>query len=262
MTSSATRIIYKNKIKCDNMSGLTGYFTIGGVDLSNVFLNINGVTQRLRGTNGPTVSSNVLVTANVPLLFAAYADYPSRSGVAYAYVFYNPSLAAGSGMSTPTYIPPLASGGSPFTSIVYNSAGYITVSTSTSQSYNWFFINLTASNSGFVTNNLDLTQRFRNINGFATPASGSYINSVTTNTFSIPNPNVPYQFIAYSTGATRSGMIAAYVYYSSTVAVGGVTVISNIGNMGFGLTYSSGTIRLTTSFTTTNNIIYNFNTVV
>jgi hypothetical protein len=244
------------------MSGLTGYLTIGGVDLSNVFLNINGVTQRQSGTNGPALASNVFFTPNMPVLFAAYTDYPSVSGVVYAYAFYNPSLAAGSGMSTPTYIPPLGSG-SPFTSIAYFNGGIIQVSTSTSQSYNYFVINLSASNTGFIINNLDLTQRFRNINGFATPVSGSYINSVTTNTFSIPNPNVPYQFIAYSTGATRSGMIAAYVYYSSTVAaVGGVTIVANIGNMGFGLTYSSGTIILTTSSTTTNSIIYNFNTVV
>ncbi len=194
--------------------------------------------------------------------YLRHADYPSVSGVVYAYAFYNPSVTAGSGISTPIYIPSLATGLSPFTSIAYFNGGIIQVSTPTSQSFNWFFINLTASNTGFIRNNLDLTQRFRNINGFATPVSGSYINSVTTNTFSIPNPNVPYQFIAYSTGATRSGMIAAYVYYSSTVAVGGVTIVANIGNMGFGLTYSSGTITLTTSSTTTNNIIYNFNTVV
>jgi hypothetical protein len=245
------------------MSGLTGYLTINGVDLSNVFLNINGNVSRRSGTNGPALNSNVSLTANVPVLFAAFADYPSVSGVVYTYAFYNPTLTAGSGMTTPIYIPPLVSGASPFSSIVYNSAGHITVSTSTSQSFYWFFINLTASNTGFITNNLDLTQIFRNINGFATPVSGSYINSVTTNTFSIPLPNIPYQFIAYSTGATRSGMIAAYVYFSSSVgAVGGVTIVSNIGNMGFGLTYSSGAITLTTSFTTTNNIIYNFNTVV
>jgi hypothetical protein len=213
------------------MSGLTGYFTIGGVDLSNVFLNINGVTQRQSGTNGPALASNVFFTPNMPVLFAAYTDYPSVSGVVYAYAFYNPSLAAGSGMSTPTYIPSLATGLSPFTSIAYFNGGIIQVSTSTSQSYNYFVINLSASNTGFIRNNLDLTQRFRNINGFATPVSGSYINSVTAIAISIPTPNVPYQFIAYSTGATRSGMIAAYVYYSSTVAVGGVTVISNIGNM-------------------------------
>lgn len=249
------------------MSGLTGYLTIDGVDLANVFLNKDGVTERQTGTNGPALTSNVTVPSNVPLLFAAYTSYPILSGVVYTYVFYNPSLAAGSGMqTTPTYIPSLASGISPFTSIAYNS-GVIQVSTSTSKSFNWFFINLTASNTGFIANNKDLTEIFRNINGFATVSSGSYINSVTTKTFSIPKPNVPYQFIAYSTGATKSGMIAAYVYYSfnvgsGSVLVGGLITVSNIGNMVFGLTYSSGTIILTTTSTTTNSILFNFNTVV
>ena len=241
------------------MSGLTGFLTRNDVDLSNIFLNINGNVSRLNGTNGPATASNVFLPSNVPLLFVAYTDYPSSSGVVYAYAFYNPSLTAGSGMSTPTYIPAVGSG-SPFSSIAYFNGGIIQVSTSTSQSYKWFFINLTGSNTGFMTKDLDLTQIFRNINGFATPVSGSYINSVTTNTFSIPTPNLPYQFIAYSTGATKSGMIAAYVYYSSIN--GGVTTVSNVGNMGFLLAYSSGTITLTTTSTTTNSIIYNFNTVV
>jgi len=243
------------------MSGLTGFLTINNVDLSNVFLNINGIPSRVKGTNGAALSSSVVVPSNIPLLFAAYTDYPSFSGVVFAYVFYNPNLSAGSGMSTPTYTPTVG-GGSPFTSMTYNTGGTIQVSTSTSQSYNWFFINLTASNTGFVSNNLDLTQIYRNINGFATLTSDSYINSVTTKTFSIPNPNIPYQFIAYSTGIMRSGMITAYVYYSSTVTLGSVTIVSHIGNMGFSLTYSSGTITLTTTSTTTNNIFFNFNTVI
>ena len=242
------------------MSGLTGYLTIDGVDLSNVFLNINGNVNRRNGTNGPAVASNIWPDPNVPQLCIAYTDYPSVSGVAYAYVFYNPSVSAGSGMSTPTFIPAVGSG-SPFASMTYTS-GVIQVSTSTSQSYKWLFMSLNGSNTGYRTNNLDLTQIFRNINGFGTVSSGSYVNSVTSITFSIPSANVPYQFVAYSTGAIKSGMITAYVYYSSTVSVGGVTITSNIGNMVYGLTYSSGTITLTTQSTSTNNILYNFNTVV
>lgn len=167
------------------MSGLTGYITSSGTDLSSVFLNISGVIPRQSGTL-PS-GTNIAVPPNVPLYFVAYLADGVRSGMAYVYVFNN---SVGGGMSGVTFVP----ANNPISGITYTSSNIRVTCVNTSFSFNYFFINLSVPlpNTGFISNGLDLSTIFKNICGYTT-VSGTYVNSSTSQTISIPLPNVPYQ---------------------------------------------------------------------
>lgn len=246
-------------------SELIGYLTSGGIDLSNVFMNINGASGRRSGSG--TSPSNISVSPNVPVLIGACIndDTSSRSGMGYATALYN-STTNILYLDTATFVPTIQ-GWSPFNSIARSSSGNLITVTAfrSGQTFNWFEMKLNMSDTGLVTNDLDLVKLFKNINGYSTHSSGSYVNSTTTRTIPIPSANTPYQLIAYSLGPNVTGMINAYVYHTTTSSGGGVSLTSNIGTTT--LLFStpayniSGTITLNTSQTNTNIIYYNFNTL-
>ena len=239
-----------------------GYLTRTGKDISNVFMNINGAPIRRSGSF--TSAGNIYITQDVPVLIVAYADVKYlESGMFYANAFFN-NTTSKLYVQPRVFTPTVATGKSPFSSVTpETNFNYIVVTPKTSGAIiYWFEIVLNAQDTGLITSDLDLTKIFKNINGYSTHSSGSYVNSTTSRTITIPSSNIPYQFVANSLG-TNCGMINAYVYHSITASGGGVSLISKIGTALFStVEYNiGGTITLTTSETNADIIYYNFNTL-
>ena len=193
-----------------------GYLTRTGKDISNVFMNINGAPIRRSGSF--TGTDNIWITPDVPVLIVAYADVKyADSGMFYANAFFNKTILY---VQTRVFTPTVATGLSPFSSVTpATNASYMQVVPKTSSAIiYWFEIVLNAQDTGLITSDLDLTKIFKNINGYSTHSSGSYVNSTLSRTITIPSSNIPYQFVANSLG-TNGGMINAYVYQALVVVV-------------------------------------------